>query len=144
MIVTLDTNVILAALLSQEGASHLILKLIIEGKLNIALSTPVVLEYDDVLRRKEILKKLNISSDQVEDVLDLLVLLADKHSIYFRLRPNLLDENDNLFVECALTSNSDYLITSNIKDFRRGELKSYPFKVITPGDFYYLWRCENE
>jgi len=118
--------------------------LILEEKLNIALSTPVVLEYDDVLRRKEILEKLNISSDQVEDVLDLLILLADKYSIYFRLRPNLLDENDNLFVECAFTSNSHYLITSNIKDFKRGELKSYPFKVITPGDFYYRWRCENE
>ncbi len=144
MIVTLDTNVILAALLSQAGSSHLILKLILEEKLNIALSTPVVLEYDDVLRRKEILEKLNISSDQVEDVLDLLILLADKYSIYFRLRPNLLDENDNLFVECAFTSNSHYLITSNIKDFKRGELKSYPFKVITPGDFYYRWRCENE
>ena len=144
MIVTLDTNVILAALLSQAGASHLILKLIIEEKLNLALSTPVVLEYDDVLRRKEILEKLNISSSQVEDVIDLLVLLADKYSIYFRLRPNLLDENDNLFVECAFTSNSHYLITSNIKDFKRGELKSYPFKVITPGDFYYRWRCENE
>ncbi len=144
MIVTLDTNVILAALLSQNGSSHLILNLIIEGKLNIALSTPIVLEYDDVLRRKEILEKLNISSGQVEDVIDLLVLLSDKYSIYFRLRPNLLDENDNLFVECAFTSNSHYLITSNIKDFKRGELKSYPFQVITPGDFYYLWRCENE
>jgi len=144
MIITLDTNVILATLLSQAGASHLILNLIIEEKLNIALSTPVVLEYEDVLKRKEILEKLNISSDQVEDVIDLLVLLADKYSIYFRLRPNLLDENDNLFVECAFTSNSHYLITSNIKDFKRGELKSYPFKVITPGDFYYLWRCENE
>jgi len=144
MIITVDTNVILAALLSRAGASHLILNLIIEEKLNIALSTPVVLEYDDVLNRKEILKQLNISSSQIEDVLDLLVLLADKYSIYYRLRPNLLDENDNLFVECAFTSNSHYLITSNIKDFKRGELKSYPFKVITPGDFHYLWRCKNE
>lgn len=144
MIVTLDTNVILAALLSQSGSSYLILKLIIEEKLKIALSTPIVLEYDDVLRRKKILEKLSITSDQVEDVIDLLVLLADKYFIYFRLRPNLLDENDNLFVECAFTSNSHYLITSNTKDFKRGELKNYPFKVITPGDFYYLWRCENE
>ncbi|VAX09513.1 hypothetical protein MNBD_GAMMA26-301 [hydrothermal vent metagenome] len=144
MVVTLDTNVVLAALLSQIGASHLILKLIIEEKLNIAISTPVVLEYEDVLKRSEITKKLNLFNNQVEDVVDLLVLLADKHSIYYRLRPNLLDENDNLFVECAFASNSRYLVTSNIKDYKRGELKNYPFMVITPGDFYYLWRCENE
>ncbi len=144
MIVTIDTNVILAALLSQNGASHCILNLIIEEKLKIALSTPVVLEYDSVLKRKEILQKMNLTDNKINDVLDLLVLLADKYSIYFRLRPNLLDEDDNLFVECAFSSNSNYLITSNIKDFRRGDLINYPFKVITPGDFYSHWRCENE
>ena len=143
MIITLDTNVVLAALLSQKGASYLILKLILDEKLNVALTTSVVLEYDDVLKRREILENLNLSSEQVEDVIDLLVLLADKYSVYYRLRPNLLDEDDNLFVECAFTSNSQYLVTSNIKDFTRGELKSFPFEVITPGDFYYLWRCEK-
>ena len=135
---------LLAALLSQAGASHRILRLIIEEKLNIALSTPVILEYDDVLKRKKILEQLKISSNQVEDILDLLVLLADKYSIYYRLRPNLLDENDNLFVECAFASNSHYLITSNIKDFTRGELKNHSFQVVTPGDFYYFWRCTYE
>jgi len=143
MIITVDTNVILAALMSQNGASYRILNLIIEENLKIALSTSVILEYDDVLKRQEILEKMNLSVDQIEDVLDLLVLLADKYSIYYRLRPNLLDENDNLFVECAFTSNSHYLITSNIKDFRRSELKSYPFQVITPKDFYQFWRNEH-
>lgn len=144
MIITLDTNVVLAALLSQKGASHFILRLVIEEKLNLALTTAVALEYDDVLKRKEILENLSLSASHVEDVIDLLVLLADKHSVYYRLRPNLPDENDNLFVECAFASNSQYLVTSNIKDFKRGELKSHPFKVITPGDFYRLWRCGNE
>ncbi len=144
MIVTLDTNVILAALLSREGASHRILRLVIEERLNIALSTPVILEYDDVLNREEILQRLNMSRSQIEDILDLLVLLADKHSIYFRQRPNLFDEKDNLFIECAFASNSHYLITSNIRDYSLGELKGHPFKVITPGDFYYLWRCNYE
>ena len=143
MIVTVDTNVILAALMSQNGASHRILNLIIEEKLKMALSTSVVLEYDEVLKRQEILEKVRLSTDQIEDILDLLVLLADKYSIYFRLRPNLLDEKDNMFVECAFTSNSHYLITSNIKDFRKGELKSYPFKVVTPKDFYQFWRSEH-
>jgi len=144
MIITLDTNVVLAALLSQNGASHLILNLIIDEKLNIALSTPVVLEYDDVLKRNTILEKLELSENEINDVLDLLVLLADKHSIYYRLRPNLIDENDNLFVECAFASRSHYLITSNIRDFKRSELISHPFQIITPGDFYYYWRCEHE
>lgn len=143
MVITLDTNTLLAALLSQAGSSHRILRLIIQEELRLAISTPVLFEYEAVLKRKELLDKMNLSLDQVEDLLDLLVLLADKCSVYYRLRPNLLDENDNIFVECAFTSNSRYLITSNTKDFHFGRLKSHPFQVVTPGDFYSLWRCDH-
>jgi putative PIN family toxin of toxin-antitoxin system len=143
MIITLDTNTLLAALLSQAGSSHRILRLIIEEELRLAISTPVLFEYEAVLKRKELLDKMNLSPGQVEDLLDLLVLLADKRSVYYRLRPNLLDENDNIFVECAFSSNSRYLITSNTKDFHFGRLKSHPFQVLTPGDFYSLWRRDH-
>jgi hypothetical protein len=42
------------------------------------MSTPVLFEYEAVLKRKNILKKISLSAEQVEDILDLLVLLADK------------------------------------------------------------------
>ncbi len=144
MIITLDTNVLLAALLSRNGVSHRILILIVEERVKIALSTPLILEYDEVLHRKQILNKLTMNAGQIEDVVDLLVMLANKHLIYYRLRPNLLDENDNMLVECAFVSSSRYLITSNTKDFVQGELQIYPFTVITPGDFYHLWRQKHE
>lgn len=140
----MDINVLLAALLSQAGASYRILNLIIDEKIKIALSTPLILGYDEVLKRKKILDKLKMTAGQVEDIIDLLVLIADKHFIYYRLRPNLLDENDNMLAECAFVSSSQYLITSNIKDFTRGELQIHPFTVITPGAFYHLWRREYE
>ncbi|WP_428357713.1 putative toxin-antitoxin system toxin component, PIN family [Methyloprofundus sp.] len=140
----MDTNVLLAAHISQSGASHKIFRLITNEKINIALSTQILLEYDDVLKRKEILKLTRLNIGQVEDVLDLLVLLAQKQKIYYRLRPNLRDENDNLFVECAFASNSNYLITSNIRDFDGGELRGFKFKVLTPKDFYQMWRKNYE
>ncbi len=143
MVITLDTNTLLAALLSQAGSSHRILRLIIQEELKLAISTPVLFEYEAVLKRKELLDKMNLSPGQVEDLLDLLVLLADKRSVYYRLRPNLLDEKDNIFVECAFSSNSRYLITSNTKDFHFGRLKSHPFQVLTPGNFYSLWRRDH-
>jgi len=144
MIVTIDTNVLLAGLISQSGASHQILKLITNEKITLALSTQVLLEYDDVLKREEILKLIRLNQVQVEDVIDLLALLAQKNNIYYRLRPNLRDENDNLFIECAFASNSNYLLTSNIRDFNSGELKGFNFKVLTPKDFYQMWRKEHE
>ena len=126
--------------MSRNGASHLIFRLVIEESLKMAISTPILFEYEAVLKREEILAQIDLTQDLFEDILDLLTLVADKHSIYYRLRPNLLDENDNMFVECAFISNSQYLITSNIKDFNRSRLKNHPFTVLTPGDFYYFWR----
>ena len=144
MIITVDTNVIFSALYSNRGASHYILRLILDEKVRLALSPQVYFEYYDVLTRKEISEKLNLSIGEIEDILDLLALLAQKHSIYFLLRPNLSDENDNMICECAFASNSDYLITSNTKDFKSGELKGFAFKLVTPKDFYKLWKSEYE
>jgi len=144
MIITLDTNVLLAALHSRSGASHQIIRLVLDEQLGLALSTPVLMEYDDVLKRREMLVLHQLSMDKVDDVLDLLVLLARKHKIYYQLRPNLPDENDNLFVECAFSSNSRYLITSNTRDFERGELQGFEFETITPGNFYKIWRERHE
>jgi len=144
MLVTMDTNVLLAALISQSGASHKILSLIIDEAINLTLSTQVLLEYNDVLKREEILKLTRLETEEIEDMLDLLALLAQKQNIYYRLRPNLRDEEDNLFVECAFASNSKYLITSNIRDFNSGELKGFGFKATTPKDFYQMWRNNYE
>ena len=144
MVVTMDTNVLLAAYISQSGASYKILRLIIDERISLALSTQILLEYDEVLKREEILKLTRLNIEQVEDVLDLLVLLAQKQKIYYRLRPNLRDENDNLFAECAFASNSNYLITSNIRDFKGGELRGFEFKALTPKDFYQMWRKKHE
>ncbi len=144
MIVTIDTNIIFSALFSKRGASHLILQLVLDEKIELALSTQTYFEYYDVLTRKENLRKLNFTVGEIEDILDLLALLAKKHSIYFLLRPNLIDEKDNMVLECAFASNSDYLITSNVKDFKQSELKGFNFNIITPGEFYKLWETQNE
>lgn len=144
MIITLDTNVLFAALSSNLGASHQILKLIVDEKIEMALSAQIYFEYYDVLTQKENLTNLNLGIKEVEDILDLIALIAKKHKIYFLLRPNLIDEKDNMFVECAFASNSHFLITSNIKDFSQSELKGFSFEVKAPGEFLRLWRDKNE
>ena len=58
----------------------------------------------------------------------------------FGARPNLKDEKDNMIVELAVTSQSDYLITSNIRDFKNAELKFEQLRIITPGEFVKRWR----
>ena len=144
MIVTIDTNVLFSALNSSKGASHQILRLIINEELEFAVSPSTYFEYYDVLTRPENLNEFNLNIDEIEDILDLLALLAKKHNIYFLQRPNLIDEKDNIFIECAFASNSNFLITSNIKDFKYGELKYTSFKILTPSEFIKYWRNKDE
>ncbi len=144
MIITLDTNVLLAALIRGTGASNFIFRLVLDEKIKLALSTQLLLEYDDVLRREDIIALHGLSHSEVDDVLDLLILLAKKHAIYFRLRPNLADEGDNLVFECAFSSNSDYLVTSNVRDFKNAEWRGAGFNALTPAQFCQQWRSYHE
>ncbi|MCW7460401.1 putative toxin-antitoxin system toxin component, PIN family [Leptospira bandrabouensis] len=133
------------ALRDNRGASHFILKLVENRRIELALSTPVFTEYSDVLLRDKSLSDLALSKKDINLVLDFLAFVATPFSINYLLRPNLSDENDNLFVELAFASNSRYLITSNIKDFNlKNELKFDSFKVITPTDFAKFWRLNYE
>lgn len=144
MIITLDTNVLYAGLYSKKGASNFILRLIIDEKIKLAITVNTYFEYYDVLTRESTKEDFNLTSKEIEDILDLLALLAQKHSVYFLLRPNLSDEADNMFMECAFTSNSEYLITSNIKDYNSSELKDFVFNLITPKEFVIRWRESHE
>ena len=144
MIVTIDTNVLVQALSNNKGASYFILDLVYERKINLALSLPVFSEYEDVLNRERILKLIGLSQQEIFDVLTLIFYFSEKHKIFFLFRPNLKDEKDNIFVELAIKSNSKYLITSNIKDFKNNELKFPDLEIITPGEFVKMWRQKNE
>ena len=55
----------------------------------------------------------------------------------------LKDENDNMFVELAVTSNSKYLVTSNTRDFQHSDLIFKGFQLITPAEFVKEWRRNN-
>lgn len=145
MKVILETDVLYQALRSRNGASFYILQLIRNGKINIALSIPVFNEYEDVLKRPENLKKFNLEISDVDKVLTFLAYIGQTYSTYYLFRPNLQDENDNIFIELALSSSSKYIITNNVKDFKKNaELKFESFKILTPSEFVKNWRKKYE
>ena len=73
--IVLDTNVLYAGLYSASGKSHQLLKAISKGGVRIALSTPLLFEYEDVLKRNQAV--LNLNDSEIEIVLDNLCALAD-------------------------------------------------------------------
>ena len=145
MRVTVDTNIMFQALYSSTGASHQILKMIRTGELSLAISIPVFKEYQDVLKRKRSLDFIDKTEEDIDTVLEFIALIAKPFVMNYLWRPNLTDEKDNIFAELAFNSGSEYLITNNIRDFTIGnELKLESFEVITPGDFLFRWRRNNE
>lgn len=144
MKVTIDTNILYQALCSQIGASYAILQLVRSGDLQLAISVPVFEEYCDVLCRPKVLKEAGLVRADAEAVLDFIALAGIPTPIDFLWRPNLKDESDNMFVELAMASGSDHLITRNRRHYSIGnDLLFDSFTVVTPAEFLTEWRNQH-
>ena len=143
MRITLDTNVLYQALRDSAGASHYIFQLIRSRQLEMVISVAVFLEYRDVLLRPSTLEDLGLSQNDIEAVLRFIAYVANPFSVRFLMRPNLIDESDNMLVDLAFASNSRFLVTNNISDFIRNAELKFDFLVTTPGLFVKRWRESN-
>lgn len=126
--IVLDTNVLYAGLYSASGKSHQLLRAIDEGRVRIVLSTPLLFEYEDVLKRNQAV--LNLSDAEVEIVLDNLCALADFQAVYFLWRPCLPDAKDDMVLELAVAAQVPRIVSFNAKDF--GPASRFGIEVLTP------------
>jgi putative PIN family toxin of toxin-antitoxin system len=129
--IVIDTNVIIAALRSNSGASFRILTLVGTGKFDIAISVPLILEYEDVAKR--FARSFGLLHRDIEDILDFLCQVGEQRKIHFLWRPFLKDSKDDMVLELAVESSCDYVVTFNLKDFIRAD--QFGIKIIQPGAF---------
>ena len=129
--VVLDTNVIVAALRSSGGVSYRLLTEVGRNRrFNIHLSVPLLLEYEDVLKR---VAQVPLTEQAVDDVLDYLCSVAELHEIFFLWRPILRDPKDDLVLEAAVAGSCDGIVTYNKRDFTGVE--TFGLWVETPSEF---------
>jgi hypothetical protein len=83
--VTIDTNVLYQALRDNRGASYFILTLVEEKRIELALSTPVFVEYSDVLLRDKSISDLSLSKKDINLVLDFLANYGLPQRLKYRL-----------------------------------------------------------
>jgi putative PIN family toxin of toxin-antitoxin system len=128
--VILDTNVIISAFLKAESNPALILALCLEGSLAVCLSETIWQEYRGVLRRK---KFQGLDQESIEKLLS--VIKQQALWVSPRIPVNILsrDPADNKFLEGALESQADYLITGNTRHFP--PKKFHATRIMTPRDF---------
>ncbi len=127
----MDTNVLFAGLYSSTGASFQILSLLDAGKIKPVISTALLFEYEDVLKREQTI--LELSHKQVDTILDNICALSNFQKIYFLWRPYLKDPKDDHVLEVAVASKTKIIVTHNLRDFKG--VGKFGIKAITPGNF---------
>jgi putative PIN family toxin of toxin-antitoxin system len=113
--IVVDTNVFVSALRSQEGASYRLLMLLESGRFEVNLSIPLFLEYESVSKRMA--RQLRLTFQDIDDILDYVVSVANRHRIDYLWRPFLNDPKDDMVLELALAAACDSIVTFNVGHF---------------------------
>jgi putative PIN family toxin of toxin-antitoxin system len=132
MTVCLDTNVFLQ-IFGRQQPYRPILRALLDGRLTLAVSTEILLEYEEVITR--------LSGDsRWREVLRLLELLDQLHGNLQRVQPAYrfaiitTDPDDNKFCDCAIAAAADYIVTEDLH-FAALATAGYQPKPIAPMEF---------
>ena len=141
--VVVDSNVLVAAMKSAGGASRAVLRLCLQQCCQPLVGQKLLGEYEDVLGRPELFRDSPPSEKERADLLDALLSVSEWTDVFFLWRPNLPDEGDNHLIELAVAGAARKLITHNVRDLRRGELRFPQLEISTPAEFLKEWREQH-
>jgi predicted nucleic acid-binding protein len=130
--IVLDTNVLVATLLRGGGAARAVVRACLNGLYQPVLGPALLAEYEDVLGRADLFAGSILSAKEREVVFDGLMSRARWVEVFYAWRPNLPDEADNHLIELGVAARADAIVTRNLRDLARGELKFPTLRVLTP------------
>jgi putative PIN family toxin of toxin-antitoxin system len=128
MKIVLDTNVLVAGLLSPFGPCGDIVRMVSSGELVLCLDARILSEYHEVLRRP----KFRFEQDKVVALMDY-IEYRGQIVASSPLSHSLPDPDDEPFLEIALTGGAEYLITGNHAHYPHDLCKGA--RVLSPADF---------
>jgi putative PIN family toxin of toxin-antitoxin system len=132
--VVIDTNVLVAALRSKLGASFRLLSLLGDNRWRPNITVAMMLEYESVLKRD--CAQFGLTELEVDEVVDALCSQAGLHRLYFLWRPVASDPDDDMVLEAAIASHSDFVITFNKRHM--AESLRFGIRCLTPREFLIL------
>jgi putative PIN family toxin of toxin-antitoxin system len=141
--VVVDTSVIVAALISAGGGSRAVLRLCLRRRCQALIGEKLFAEYEDVFARSSVLDRSPLSPKERDELLDAFLAVCQWTQVFCLWRPNLPDEGDNHLIELAVAGGATSLVTHNVKDLQRGELRFPQLRIETPKDFLKRWRTDH-
>jgi predicted nucleic acid-binding protein len=136
--VVIDTNVLVAGLRSAGGASRAVLRRALTGDIQPLFGNALWLEYQDLLGR-DVWGESTMPAERLQ-VLAALAKQGRWVTVYYGWRPNLPDESDNHLIELALAGSAAAIVTHNVRDVRRGELRLGNLRILTPAQCLEEWQ----
>mgnify|MGYP001201545585 CR=1 FL=1 len=127
----LDTNILVAAFRSRNGASFLLLEALVRNEFKAAATASLLLEYRDVLGRDKQLDRFWTSEEEVDAVLAVIAARMKPVTVRYRWRPQLPDPDDEMVLECAINARAKAIVTFNTADFTAAS--RFGIGVMRPG-----------
>jgi uncharacterized protein len=137
MRVVIDTNIMLVSV-SDRSPYHLIFKSFVEGKYSLCVTTEILDEYAEILSTHSSQFLTNNTLEVIENAVNSIFI-----NRYFAFDLIKVDPDDNKFVDCAIASNADFIVTN---DGHFNVLKDIPFPkviVVSIDDFMEILKKIN-
>jgi putative PIN family toxin of toxin-antitoxin system len=126
--IVLDTNVLVSALLKPRSKPAAVLRLVINGHVQIAFDIRILTEYREVLERP----RFHFTSEQIDPLLD---YIEDEGvlAVGVPLPKGLPDPADEPFLEVALSARADAIVTGNKRHYPA--TASAGIRILSPAEF---------
>ena len=132
--IVMDTNVLVAGLRSRRGASYKLLSMLNDNRWQLNISTTLVFEYEEVLKRERV--QLGLSLEDINDLIDGICAISNKRSIFYLWRPVASDPDDDFLVDLAVEAQADF-ITYNQRDLQ--PVERFGIAAMSPKQFLQLF-----
>lgn len=129
----LDTNVLVAAIRSDRGASRVLLVGALEKGYTLLASVPLMIEYEAVLTRAEHLEASGLSNSDVQALLDAIASIVEPVRLAYLWRPMLSDVADDMVLETAVNGRADVLVTLNGRHFKPAA-STFGVRIVSPAE----------
>ena len=139
--VVLDTNVLVAALLRVGGPRRAVLCARLQGLYQPVLRPALLAQYEANLGHSALFADSVLSVKERGEVFDGLMNRWRWVEVFYAWRPNRPDEADNHLIELAVAPQADAIVTRNLRDVARGELKFPALRVLSPEQCLEAFPC---
>ncbi len=109
----MDTNVLVAALRSRQGASFEIFRRLRIGEWTAVLSNHLLFEYEEILKRQSLL--LGLSFEDVDELLNAICARGEQSLLSHSWKPILSDPDDEPLVQLAIESDAFRIVSHNVR-----------------------------